>query len=64
MTIFWSIAIPLAHRSRLDEAERFHLFNLARAARPKSAQRRQPTAPVRPSIECLLESMASTPAFV
>jgi transcriptional regulator with XRE-family HTH domain len=54
----------VARALRLDEAERLHLFNLARAARPKSAQRRQARSPVRPSILRLLESMASTPAFV
>jgi transcriptional regulator with XRE-family HTH domain len=54
----------VARALRLDEAERLHLFNLARAARPKSAQRRRPPSPVRPSILRLLESMASTPAFV
>lgn len=54
----------VARALRLDEAERLHLFNLARAARPKSIQRRQLKSPVRPSIERLLESMAGTPAFV
>jgi transcriptional regulator with XRE-family HTH domain len=54
----------VARALKLDEAERLHLFNLARAARPKNAKRRQPKSPVRPSIERLLESMASTPAFV
>ena len=54
----------VARALKLDDAERLHLFNLARAARPKAAQRRQPKSLVRPSIERLLESMASTPAFV
>ncbi|RKW71438.1 helix-turn-helix transcriptional regulator [Galactobacter caseinivorans] len=54
----------VARALRLDEAERLHLFNLARAARPKSAARRPRASPVRPSIERLLDSMLSTPAFV
>jgi transcriptional regulator with XRE-family HTH domain len=54
----------VARALKLDEAERLHLFNLARASRPKAAQRRQPKSPVRPSIKRLLDSMASTPAFV
>jgi transcriptional regulator with XRE-family HTH domain len=54
----------VARALRLDEAERAHLFNLARAARPKTPQRRHSRSPVRPSIERLLGSMASTPAFV
>lgn len=54
----------VARALQLDEAERLHLFNLARAAKPKTAQRRQPKSPVRPSIKRLLESMAAAPAFV
>jgi len=54
----------VARALRLDEAERLHLFDLARAAKPASAPR-NPTRPtVRPSIQRLLMSMASTPALV
>ena len=53
----------VARALQLDEAERLHLFNLARAAKPRRPQRRaQPR--VRPSIERLLNSMTSCPAFV
>jgi transcriptional regulator with XRE-family HTH domain len=53
----------VARALRLDEAERLHLFNLAQAAKPSRTRRRtQPT--VRPSVLRILESMASTPAFV
>jgi transcriptional regulator with XRE-family HTH domain len=54
----------VARALQLDEAERIHLFNLARAAKPQRAQRRRTQLRVRPSIERLLASMASTPAFV
>jgi transcriptional regulator with XRE-family HTH domain len=54
----------VARALRLDEAERLYLFNLARAARPRRPQRHRSGVRVRPSIERLLESMASTPAYV
>jgi transcriptional regulator with XRE-family HTH domain len=49
---------------QLDEAERLHLFNLARAAKPQRAERRHTQPHVSPSIERLLDSMAGTPAYV
>jgi transcriptional regulator with XRE-family HTH domain len=55
---------------QLDEAERAHLFNLARAARPsrtpqtsRSARRRASASPVRASVARVIESI-TTPAFV
>jgi transcriptional regulator with XRE-family HTH domain len=48
----------------LDEAERAHLFDLARAARPTRAPRRQNRTQVRPSLQRIVESMVTTPAFV
>jgi transcriptional regulator with XRE-family HTH domain len=49
----------------LDEAERLHLFNLARAARPARANRQRRAAPaVHASVIRILESMVTTPAFV
>jgi transcriptional regulator with XRE-family HTH domain len=56
----------VARALQLDEAERLHLFNLARAARPARAARRRRARPaaVRPSVLRVLESMAATPAFV
>jgi transcriptional regulator with XRE-family HTH domain len=55
----------VARALRLDEAERVHLFDLARAARPGRARpaRRRPTQ-VRPSVQWLLDSMPLAPAFV
>jgi transcriptional regulator with XRE-family HTH domain len=49
---------------QLDEAERAHLFDLARAAKPTRAPRRRTQPGVRPSVQRILDSMASTPAFV
>jgi transcriptional regulator with XRE-family HTH domain len=54
----------VARALQLDDAERLHLFNLARAAKPQRAARRRrtQTAP-RPSVQRIIDSM-STPAFV
>ncbi|HYS39837.1 MAG TPA: helix-turn-helix transcriptional regulator [Pseudonocardiaceae bacterium] len=54
----------VARALRLDEAERLHLFNLAQAAKPSRTPRRRTQPTVRPSVLRILESMASTPAFV
>ncbi len=54
----------VARALRLDEAERLHLFDLARAAKPTTPARRRPQPAVRPSITRLLAAMASAPAFV
>ncbi|HXL88868.1 MAG TPA: helix-turn-helix transcriptional regulator [Streptosporangiaceae bacterium] len=49
---------------QLDEAERLHLFDLARAAKPSRPSRRRTRQTVRPSVLRILESMTGTPAFV
>jgi hypothetical protein len=54
----------VARALQLDEAERLHLFNLARAAKPSRVPRRRTQAGVRPSVMRLLQSMDSSPAFV
>lgn len=54
----------VARALELDDAERAHLFDLARAAKPSRASRRRSRAQVRPSVQRILDSMASTPAFV
>jgi hypothetical protein len=54
----------VARALRLDEAERAHLFDLARAARPTRAPRRHSRTQVRPSLQRIVESMVTTPAFV
>lgn len=54
----------LARGLRLDEAERAHLFDLARAAGPTTARPRRRSAPkVRPSVQRILDSMIDAPAF-
>jgi transcriptional regulator with XRE-family HTH domain len=54
----------LARGLRLDEAERAHLFDLARAAGPTTARpRRRPPQKVRPSVQRILDSMTGAPAF-
>ncbi|MDT4912644.1 MAG: hypothetical protein QOC66_1772 [Pseudonocardiales bacterium] len=54
----------VARALHLDEAEREHLFNLARAARSARVPRRATKPQVRPSVQRILDSMAGTPAFV
>jgi transcriptional regulator with XRE-family HTH domain len=51
---------------RLDEAERAHLFDLARAARGRAAGRRRRPAKltVRPSVQWMIEAMTGAAAFV
>jgi len=57
----------LARALQLDEAERAHLFDLARAANATIAARapRRPAGqPVRPAVQRILDSMAITPAYL
>jgi transcriptional regulator with XRE-family HTH domain len=55
----------LAGALQLDEAERSHLFNLARAA-TTPARPRRPRGPerIRPSVQRLLDAMTGVPAYV
>src|SRR5207253_63867 len=54
----------LARGLRLDEAERAHLFDLARAAGPTTARpRRRSPQEVRPSVQRILDAMTGAPAF-
>jgi transcriptional regulator with XRE-family HTH domain len=55
----------LARALQLDEAERAHLFDLARAAGPMARTRRR-SAPkqVRPSVRRILDAMTDAPALV
>ncbi|MBR7834858.1 helix-turn-helix domain-containing protein [Actinospica durhamensis] len=59
-----SVLEALARALQLDEAERAHLFDLAHslnsAGRPP---RRAPKPQVRPSVQRILDSMATTPAY-
>jgi hypothetical protein len=52
----------VARALQLDEAE--HVFNLARAARPDRTPRRRGQSRLRPSMQRILDSMVTTPAFV
>jgi transcriptional regulator with XRE-family HTH domain len=54
----------LARGLQLDEAEREHLFDLARAAGPSTARpRRQSPQKIRPSVQRVLDAMTGAPAF-
>ena len=58
----------LAEALQLGEAERLHLFDLARVANASSAARsraqRTPTTTVRPSVQRILDALEFAPAFV
>jgi transcriptional regulator with XRE-family HTH domain len=56
----------LARALKLDDAERAHLFDLARAAKPTSApRRRRPTKQrMRPSVQHLLDGLTGAAALV
>lgn len=60
-----SVLESLARTLQLDEAERAHLLDLAKAAAPAraSGKRRAPVE-VRPSIERILAGMTGTPAYI
>ncbi|MBC2864927.1 helix-turn-helix transcriptional regulator [Streptomyces mexicanus] len=60
-----SVLEALARALRLDDAERTHLFHLARTAGTAHPARRRPAPQrVRPAVQQLLDSMTETPAFV
>src|SRR3954466_6827808 len=49
---------------RLDDAERAHLHDLARASQPTSRSRRRPASQsIRPSVQWMLDSMTTAAAF-
>ncbi|MFC7877766.1 helix-turn-helix transcriptional regulator [Isoptericola sp. NPDC057391] len=58
----------LAEALQLDEAERLHLFDLARAANAsgaaRSRARRTPPGTVRPAVQRILDAMGDAPAVV
>jgi hypothetical protein len=59
-----SVLDALAHALRLDEAERAHLFDLARASGPSARPRRRSTKQnVRPSVQWMLDSMTGSAAI-
>ncbi|MGW0174039.1 helix-turn-helix transcriptional regulator [Rhodococcus sp. NPDC003322] len=63
-----SVLEALAEALQLDEAERGHLFDLARAANAsgaaRSRARRKSPATLRPVVQRILDSMEGLPAFV
>jgi transcriptional regulator with XRE-family HTH domain len=60
-----SVLDAVAQALRLDEAERDHLYDLARAARSASRSSRRRTPPgVRPSVQRILDAMGTAPALV
>jgi transcriptional regulator with XRE-family HTH domain len=59
-----SVLDALADALRLDEAERAHLHDLARASQPTTRSRRRPASQsVRPSVQWMLDSMTTAAAF-
>ncbi len=55
----------VARALQLDEAERTHLHDLARASRPMTRTRRPPAPrPLRPNVQRIIDSMLGTPAIV
>lgn len=54
----------VARALQLDEAEREHLFNLARAARPTRSPRRRTQPQLRPSLHRILDAMTGVAAFI
>jgi transcriptional regulator with XRE-family HTH domain len=60
-----SVLEALADALRLDEAERAHLFALAREGRTRSTRsRRAAPSTIRPAIQQVLDAMTDTPAWV
>jgi transcriptional regulator with XRE-family HTH domain len=60
-----SVLEALARALQLDEAERAHLFDLARAAGTTARTRRRPTKQrVRPSVQHFLDAITDAPAVV
>lgn len=61
-----SVLEGVANALQLDEAERVHLFALARESGARSTTRRKRTAPasVRPAVQQVLDAMTDAPAWV
>jgi transcriptional regulator with XRE-family HTH domain len=59
-----SVLEALANALHLDEAERAHLYDLARASSTPHRRRAPATSRVRPSMQRVLDAMATVPAYV
>ena len=62
-----SVLDALVRALQLDEAERTHLFDLARAANTSAVTartRRRPAPQLRPGVQLLLDAMTMAPAYV
>ena len=59
-----SVLEALVRALQLDEAERAHLFDLARAAGSTPRRRRSAAQRVRPSVSSILDAITLAPAFV
>jgi transcriptional regulator with XRE-family HTH domain len=61
-----SVLDALARALQLDEAERSHLIDLARATQPAAATRRRRPAKqqIRPAVQRILDAMTQAPAFI
>ena len=59
-----SVLEALARALELDDAERAHLFDLARAAQPTRPRRRQVKQRVRPEVQWTLDAITGAAAFV
>jgi hypothetical protein len=58
-----SVLDALGRALQLDDAERDHLFALARTAGPAARRRRTPTS-VRPAVQQVLDAITDAPAWV
>ncbi len=60
-----SVLDAIARALKLDDAERDHLYNLARAASPSGKTRRPlQSGTVRPTLQFMLDSITAAPAFI
>jgi transcriptional regulator with XRE-family HTH domain len=60
-----SVLSALAGALRLDDAERAHLFDLARTVQATTPPRRRPArGRIRPSVQRMLDAITAAPAFV
>jgi transcriptional regulator with XRE-family HTH domain len=59
-----SVLESLVRALRLDEAEREHLYDLARQANSGRRARKASTAQVRPRVQHLLDAMTAAPSYV